>query len=103
MEKAKIVAPFDAQKPLPFTVAQLEELDDEHREPKWTSLNANQLERFTIQMYRQGAYSPTFVAEAQVMPGIEIIDTHEEAQRVARIRNNKGENSSKNTVKKIQI
>ncbi|KAI6239618.1 Cactin [Aphelenchoides fujianensis] len=80
-EDLDAIEAYDARKPLPFTLDELEKLDDEHREQKWLLLNDQQLRRFTVEMYRAGAYSPTFVDEAQAMPGIEVVDEKEDVEK----------------------
>lgn len=92
-------------RPLPFNLSDLEVLDDEQKEKKWTQLNDIQLNRFVVEMYNAGGYSPKYLSEAKAMPGIDILEEQEDAQKLLDIRSNKpsGASMSENEAKMMQI
>ena len=79
-------------KSLPFTMAELKEMDDDVQEQKWSSLSEAQLEVFTNRIYDEGRYSPVLGADNQAMPGIEVIDEADDLKqlRATRKRNREG-------------
>lgn len=81
---------YDRSRPLPFTLTELETLDDEQQEQKWLQLNEGQLNRFVVEMYNAGGYSPKYLSESRTMPGIDVLEEKEDAKRLKELRANKG-------------
>jgi hypothetical protein len=69
-------------------------LDDEQKEQKWSQLNEGQLNRFVVEMYNAGGYSPKYLSESRTMPGIDVLDGEEDAKCLKDLRANKGKSSS---------
>jgi hypothetical protein len=94
-------------RPLPFTLADLENLDDEQKEEKWLQLNEVQLKRFVTENYNVGGYSPKYLDESKAMPGIDILKEDEDAKRLKNMRSNKNASSeaatSANEARMMQI
>jgi hypothetical protein len=61
-------------------------LDDEQKELKWSLLNDAQTDRFVLEMYNAGNYSPVYVSESQAMPGIDLLDEEEDAKKLLSLR-----------------
>ncbi|KAI6184201.1 Cactin [Aphelenchoides bicaudatus] len=81
---------YDMSRPLPFTLSELEALEDEQKEQKWTQLTEGQLNRFVVEMYNAGGYSPKYLNELRTMPGIDVLDEKDDAKKLKDLRANKG-------------
>jgi hypothetical protein len=102
-----VMQAYDMSRPLPFTMSELEILDDEQKEQKWSQLNDGQLNRFVVEVYNAGGYSPKYLNESRIMPGIDVLDEVEDANKLKEMRANKGKPSgdslSANEAKMMEI
>lgn len=74
----------------------MDNLDDEQREQKWLQLNDVQLNRFVVENYRAGAYSPKYLSESKAMPGIDVLDEDADVKNLSGMRS--GKKSSQGTL-----
>uniref|UniRef100_A0A914N6Q4 Splicing factor Cactin n=1 Tax=Meloidogyne incognita TaxID=6306 RepID=A0A914N6Q4_MELIC len=75
---------------LPFSLEDFQKLEDEVKEHHFLQIDAKgHMKQFALKCYEYGRYSPTYGSESHIMPGIEILDGIEDAEKLQEARKRK--------------